>query len=159
MRLSVLIVVLVFAVTSAYGAEYANPKLLVTPADIEKNAGNWVVIDCRDDKAYAGGHIPGAINLGGACAKVMRDTTIRVRKTEDLEKMLGGAGVSMEKPVVVYADAKLITGTTVAFWILEYLGHNNVLFLNGGIEEWMSAGRPSKRLRQNYLLLHSRLML
>lgn len=137
-----LFVMLAFAASSAYSAEYANPKLLVTPADIEKNAGKWVVIDCRDDKAYAAGHIPGAINLGGACAKVMRDTTIRVKKTGDLEKMLGEAGVSMDKPVVVYADAKLITGATVAFWILEYLGHNDVRFLNGGIEEWKATGKP-----------------
>lgn len=130
---------------SAYSAEYADPKLLVTPADIEKYAGKWVVIDCRDNKEYAAGHIPGAISLGGACAKVMRDTTIRVKKTGDLEKLLGEAGVSMDKPVVVYADAKLITGSSVAFWILEYLGHNNVHFLNGGIEEWMSAGRPLEK--------------
>ncbi len=143
--LSVLIAVFVFAVASAYGAEYANPKLLVTPADIEKNAGKWVVIDCRDYKEYAAGHIPGAINLGGACAKVMRDTTIRVKKTGALEKLLGEAGVSMDKPVVVYADAKLVTGSSVAFWILEYLGHNNVHFLNGGIEEWNSTGKPLEK--------------
>ena len=144
-RLSVLIAVLVFAVASAYGAEYVNPKLLVTPADIEANAGNWVVIDCRDHKEYSTGHIPGAINLGGACAKVMRDTTIRVKKTGELEKLLGEAGVSMDKPVVVYADARLITGSSVAFWILEYLGHNNVYFLNGGIEEWRSVGKPLEK--------------
>ena len=138
-------VLMVFAVPSAYGAEYVNPKLLATPADIEKNAGKWVVIDCRDDKAYAGGHIPGAITLGGACGKVLRDTTLRVKKTEDLEKLLGNAGVSMDKPVVVHADARLITGATVAFWILEYLGHNDVRLLNGGIEEWMTTGKPLEK--------------
>ena len=40
-------VLMVFAVPSAYGAEYVNPKLLATPADIEKNAGKWVVIDYK----------------------------------------------------------------------------------------------------------------
>lgn len=128
----------------SYAAEYANPQLLVTPADIEKNAGKWTVIDCRDDKAYAAGHIPGAINLGGACGKVLRDTSLRVKKTGDIEKLLGEAGVSMDKPVVVYADAKLVTGATVAFWALEYLGHNDVRFLNGGIEEWETKGKVLK---------------
>lgn len=140
-RLFVFVVVLVFAVASAYGAEYADPKLLATPADIENNAGKWVVIDCRDDKAYAGGHIPGAISLGGACGKVLRDTSLRVKKTGDLEKLLGNAGVSMDKPVVVYADARLITGASVAFWVLEYLGHSDVRLLNGGIEEWVTTGK------------------
>lgn len=139
------IVILLLAATTALAAEYVNPQLLATPAEIEKNMGKWVVIDCRDDKAYAEGHIPGAINLGGACAKVMRDTTLRVKKTGDLEKMLGEAGVSMDKPVVVYADAKLITGASVAFWVLEYLGHKDVRFLNGGIEEWTAAGKPLEK--------------
>jgi thiosulfate/3-mercaptopyruvate sulfurtransferase len=136
-----LVVVSLFIAAAAFAADYANPQLLVTPADIEKNMGKWVVIDCRDDKAYAAGHIPGAINLGGACGKVLRDTTLRVRKTEDLEKLLGNAGVSMDKPVVVYADAHLITSASVAFWILEYLGHDKVHFLNGGIEDWREAGK------------------
>lgn len=139
-----LIVIFLLTGALAYGAEYANPQLLVTPADIEKNAGKWTVIDCRDDKTYAAGHIPGAINLEGACGKVLRDTTLRMKKTADLEKLLGEAGVSMDKPVVIYADAKLITGATVAFWILEYLGHDNVRLLHGGIEEWEAKGKALK---------------
>ncbi|MBI4689650.1 MAG: sulfurtransferase [Nitrospirae bacterium] len=136
-----LIVSLFLICTPAYSAGYANPQLVVTPEDIEKDAGKSVVIDCRDEKAYASGHIPGAISLGGACGKVLRDTTLRVKKTGDLEKLLGNAGVSMDKPVVVYADAKLITATSVAFWVLEYLGHDRVRFLNGGIEAWQETGK------------------
>jgi thiosulfate/3-mercaptopyruvate sulfurtransferase len=141
----VLAVTLFLAVPSAYGAEYANPTLLVAPADVEKNKDKWVVIDCRDEKAYAAGHIPGAVSLGGACAKVMRDTTNRIKKTGALEKLLGEAGVSMDKPVVVYADAKLVTGASVAFWALEYLGHKDVHFLNGGIEGWLAAGKTLEK--------------
>jgi thiosulfate/3-mercaptopyruvate sulfurtransferase len=142
---ALLIVISLFISASVFAADYANPQLLVSPADIERNMGKWVVIDCRDDKAYAAGHIPGAITLGGACGKVLRDTTLRVKKTGDLEKLLGGAGVSTDKPVVVYADARLITGASVAFWVLEYLGHNDVRFLNGGIEEWQTTGKPLEK--------------
>ncbi len=142
---AVLIVFSLFISASAFAAEYANPQLLVSPADIEKNKDKWVVIDCRDDKAYQAGHIPGAINLGGACGKVLRDTTSRIKKTGALEKLLGAAGVSMDTPVVVYADAAGIASATVAFWILEYLGHDKVSFLNGGIEEWKAAGMPLKK--------------
>jgi len=139
---AVFIVLSLLITVPAFAANYANPQLLVGPADIEKNMGKWVVIDCRDDKAYAAGHIPGAITLGGACGKVLRDATHREKKTADLEKMLGDAGMSMEKPIVVYADAKLITSATVAFWIFEHLGHDKVHFLDGGIEEWKEAGKP-----------------
>lgn len=127
--------------TYALSAGYANPQLLVGPDDIEKNKGKWILLDCRDEKAYAEGHIPGAINLGGACGKVLRDATLRVKKVSELEKMLGEAGISIDTPVVVYANAPLITSATVAFWILEYLGHDKVHFLNGGIEAWEAAGK------------------
>lgn len=132
------------AVNCAYSAQYANPALLADVTMVEDNKGkaDWVVVDCRDEKAYAAGHIPGAINLGGACGKVLRDPTFRVKKAEDLEKMLGNAGVSMDTHVILYADAKLITSASVAFWILEYLGHDKVHLLNGGIEAWEEAGKP-----------------
>ena len=41
-------VLIILVAPSAYGREYANPALLVSPADVEKNMGKWVVIDCRD---------------------------------------------------------------------------------------------------------------
>lgn len=137
----IVIAALLLISSFAYAAEYSNPQLLVTPADIEKNKGKWIVIDCRDEKAYAAGHIPDAINLGGPCAKVLRDTTLRIKKTSELENILGEAGLSMDKPVVVYADFKLLTGATITFWILEYLGHENVRYLNGGIEAWQADGK------------------
>jgi len=141
---SLIVVMFFIAVNCVYSAQYANPSLLadVTMVEDTKGKTDWVTIDCRDEKAYAAGHIPGAISLGGACGKVLRDPTFRAKKTEDLEKVLGNAGVSADKHVILYADAKLITSASVAFWILEYLGHDKVHFLNGGIEAWEEAGKP-----------------
>jgi len=140
---SLLIWVFFITVNCAYSAQYANPALLADVTMVADNMGkgDWVVVDCRDEKAYAAGHIPGAISLGGACGKVLRDPTFRVKKTEDLEKMLGNAGLSMDTHVILYADAKLITSASVAFWILEYLGHEKVHFFNGGVEAWEEAGK------------------
>ncbi|HAM49243.1 MAG TPA: hypothetical protein DCP92_00560, partial [Nitrospiraceae bacterium] len=56
--------------------------------------------------------------------------------------ILGYAGVSTNVHVGVYADAKLITSASVAFWCLEYLGHGKVHLLNGGIEARVEAGKP-----------------
>ena len=150
-RWYVIKVFLIFALLSvashAFSAGYANPGLLADVSMVAENAGkpDWVVIDCRDENAYAGGHIPGAINLGGACGKVLRDPSLRAKKMGDLEKILGNAGVDMEKHIVVYADAKLITSTSVAFWIIESLGHDKVHFLDGGIEAWRDAGKPLEK--------------
>jgi len=152
---AVLIVFSLFVSVSAFAADYANPQLVVAPADVEKNTGKWVVIDCRDkeattdkktgetSKGYTDGHIPGAITLGGDCGKVLREkeTATVFRIPQPYEKLLGDAGISNDSTVVVYGDAKRITSTAVGFWVLEYLGHKDVRFLNGGIEAWEAAGK------------------
>ncbi len=52
------------------------------PETVEANVdkADWVVVDCRDLKEYAKGHIPGAISFGKECKKAMRDGTARVFK-------------------------------------------------------------------------------
>jgi len=151
------------AAVSAYSAEYANPQLLVTPADIEKNAGQWVVLDCRDQKdtedkktkeilkGYHSGHIPGSITLGGDCSKILRtkETSTVFTDPDDpkkydakkYEEILSNAGISDNKTLAIYGDKKRITNATVGFWIMEWLGVKDVRFLNGGIEAWEAAGK------------------
>lgn len=160
--LLLVISVLLFVGTSAFSAEYANPQLLVAPADIEKHAGKWVVLDCRDTKTitektgetlkgYDDGHIPGAITLGGDCAKVLRTketSTVftdpkdpKKYDTKKYEEILDNAGINGSKTLVIYSDKKRITHATVGFWIMEWLGVKDVRLLNGGIEAWEAAGK------------------
>ena len=49
--LSLMVGILLVFTAQAYGAKFAHPELLVTPADVEKNMGKWIVIDCRDAAA------------------------------------------------------------------------------------------------------------
>lgn len=125
------------------GAKWANPELLVAPEQVQKNAekSDWVIIDCRDLDDYLKGHIPGAISFGGPCGKVLRDATSRVLETKRYDELLGKVGIGNTTHVVVYyGDMKDLTDATVAFWILEYLGHDKVYFLNGGLDAWRKAG-------------------
>lgn len=131
---------------SAFGAaQWANPELLVSADDVKKNIDkpNWVVVDCRDLKDYAKGHIPGAISLGKRCKKALRDSTARVhRDVSKYEKLLGKVGIGNDTHVVFYYDGMgTLTDATVGFWILEYLGHDGKAHvLNGGLEAWRNAG-------------------
>ena len=152
---SVLSVFFLLAGPSAFGAQYANPQLLVSPADIEQHAGKWIVLDCRDVKAavdkktgktlkgYDDGHIPGAVNLGGDCSKILRtkENETVFGDTKKYEQILGNVGINNGNTVVVYGDIPRITQATVGFWILEYLGQKDVRFLNGGIKAWEDAGK------------------
>lgn len=151
----ILAAVFLFAGLHAEAADYVNQKLLVSPSDISKNSGNWIVLDCRDKvatvdkktgetlKGYDDGHIPGAVTLGGDCAKVLRtkEASTVFTDTNIYEKMLGDAGISGRKTVVIYGDKARITNATVGFWIMEWLGVKDVRFLNGGIEAWMAEGK------------------
>lgn len=127
-----------------YALAWVNPDLLMTPDDVEKVIGktDWIILDCRDKKDYETEHVPGAIFLGSSCREALRDGTERVLKPEQLEKILGSAGISNDKHVVVYGDAKKIVHAAVGFWILEYLGHDKVHFLDGGMTGWKAAGKP-----------------
>lgn len=123
---------------------WKNPGLLVTPESVKKNINkpDWVIVDCRSLKDYAKGHIPGAISLGKRCKKALRDPTARVfRDTKKYEKLFGKVGIGNGTHVVFYhGNLKTLTDATVGFWIMEYLGHDKVHVLNGGLDAWRKAG-------------------
>lgn len=124
-------------------AKWANPQLLVTPEELQKNIEkpDWVVVDCRDLDKYLQGHIPGAISLGKSCGKALRDATARVLEAKRYEDILGKVGIGNSSHVVFYhGDMRDFTDATVGFWIMEYLGHDKVSVLNGGLDAWRKAG-------------------
>jgi thiosulfate/3-mercaptopyruvate sulfurtransferase len=143
----ILTAVLLSAPAASRAAEWANPELLVAPDVVQQNASkpDWVVVDCRDLKDYAKGHIPGAISLGMPCKKALRDPTARVFKdVKRYETFFGKAGIGNDTHVVLYGEHKTtdtFKDVTVAFWILEWLGHGKAHVLNGGIDAWLKAGK------------------
>jgi thiosulfate/3-mercaptopyruvate sulfurtransferase len=147
-KILLILTVGVFLIASAglsSAAQFANPDLLVDAETVAKNItkSDWVVVDCRDLKEYANGHIPGAISLGKRCKKALRDSTARVwRDDSKYEKLLGKAGIGNDTHVVFYhGGIKDFPDATVGFWVMEYLGHDKVHVLNGGIDSWRKAGK------------------
>lgn len=128
-------------------ASPAHGRVLMDPAEVENVLGDpeWIILDCRIKKLYDAEHIPGAIHLGDGCRSALRDGTERVLPPSELEKVLGNAGISNDTHLVIYADAKTLVFATVGFWILEYLGHDKVHLLDGGIDSWKAAGKQVVR--------------
>ena len=57
------------------------------------------------------------------------------------EKLLGKAGIDNNTHVVFYhGDEKTLTDASVGFWVMEYLGHDKVHFMDGGLEAWRNSG-------------------
>jgi len=153
-------VLLLFSAGQLSAAEWANPDLLLDANAVAKIATkpDWVIVDCRALKDYAAGHIPGAISFGDRCKKALRDSTSRLRQDLSFyENLFSKAGIGNNSHVVFYSDQKTKSAedATVAFWIMEVLGHDKAHVLNGGTEAWRNAGnrldnKPVKRAPSSF---------
>ena len=117
---------------------YPNAKILIEPdaliAQLKADSSKTAVLDARDEKLYAAGHIPGAVRLPVAdWGKQVPDTP------ETWAKRLAEIGVRAETPVVVYGGAD-VRDSARAWWLLKYAGAENVRLLNGGYPAWEKAG-------------------
>jgi len=68
----------------------------------------------------------------------------RIRPASEIAEILGGAGISRGDSVVIYGEC-LPCGTgpvpaTFTYWLLKYLGHDQVRILDGDVEDWKAAG-------------------
>ncbi|MEL7527288.1 MAG: sulfurtransferase [Pseudomonadota bacterium] len=120
---------------------YANPGLLAAAQELADRT-DLVLIDVRTAAEYAGGHIPGAVQLDpDAVASGHSPVTGALRQIPEIEQFLGGLGVTAGKRVVFYDDCGGFHAARM-LWLLEYLGHRNVAVLNGGLSAWREAGLP-----------------
>ena len=131
------------------------PSTLVSTADLAAQLSNpdWVVFDCRftltdaaaGRAAYHTSHIPGAryadLNedlSGPVTAKSGRHP---LPDPELLCAKLGAWGVGKHTQVVVYDDSYGSMAVRL-WWLLRWLGHENVALLDGGLPKWMREKRP-----------------
>jgi thiosulfate/3-mercaptopyruvate sulfurtransferase len=68
----------------------------------------------------------------------------------NISKILGDAGISRDDSVIIYGECLPCGGgpsaSTYVYWVLRYLGHDNVRVLDGGINDWTAAGLPTEAL-------------
>jgi thiosulfate/3-mercaptopyruvate sulfurtransferase len=114
---------------------------------------SWVVVDCRfklDDPAwgareYAARHIPGAIyadldrDLSGE--KNGRNGRHPLPAPGSLAKTLGNFGIDETVQVVTYDQDSGMYASRL-WWMLRWMGHEDVAVLDGGFTGWLTDGRP-----------------
>ncbi|WP_299777440.1 sulfurtransferase [uncultured Roseobacter sp.] len=125
--------------------DYAHPDLLIRAADLDAKV--WmegdepaVLVDVRNAKKYAAGHIPGAILLD-ANAVVAQGGPVKgaLRPQAEIEALLGENGLLPSRHIILYDDRGGFHAARM-FWLLEYLGHQKVTLLNGGLKAWIANG-------------------
>jgi thiosulfate/3-mercaptopyruvate sulfurtransferase len=122
---------------------------VITVEALAQGLGHQTLLDVRwqlstgsQPDLYASGHIPGA-----AFVDLDRDLAAPpgpggrhpLPSTEDFERAMREAGVSNDRPVVVYDDANGLPAAR-AWWLLRYFGHTQVALLDGGLGAWLAAG-------------------
>ncbi len=119
----------------------AGEDILVSPEWVQERTGDVVIFDIgRSFDEYSDGHVPGAAwvdrsiiaaNVEGV-SSMLPDPEIVAADLEEL-------GLRSDTPVVVY-DAGSSTWASRLFWALEYIGHERVHLLDGGLATWQSSG-------------------
>lgn len=111
---------------------------------------NWRIFDCRHDlqntdygaQAYAKGHIPGALflhldrDLSGP--KTGKNGRHPLPDIETFATRMSACGVGPDTQVVAYDNEGSIFASRL-WWMLKWLGHENVAVLDGGLPGWRRA--------------------
>ena len=110
----------------AFAAIASEPVMDVTPDDVQARQqqahADLYVLDVRSPEEYAGGHVPGAVNI----------------PYDQIASRL--AEVPKDKDVVLYCKSGRRAG--IAAEVLANQGYTRLQHLEGDIVAWMEKGRP-----------------
>jgi len=116
--------------------------LVVDASWLHKNIANQdlIIVDTRSRRNYMDGHIPNAIyiNVFNLRQKNSWKAVNYIKAPKDLVKVFGSCGIDKNTHVIVYDDGSLKAGLLI--FVLNYLGNDNVSYLDGGVEAWEDAG-------------------
>jgi thiosulfate/3-mercaptopyruvate sulfurtransferase len=98
-----------------------------------------LVVDVSNGESYANSHIKNAIHLP---ADSFLNDDGNLKSDQELAETLGGAGISENDSVVLYGSSQSSGEAELAFWVLSYLGHRDVMLLDGSLADWKAAGLP-----------------
>ncbi|MEH2094490.1 sulfurtransferase [Nostoc sp.] len=133
-----------------------NSQFVVSPAWLFEHLEDpqVVIVDCRFSLAdpqlgrqqYQASHIKGSYYLD-----LNQDLSSPVSKhggrhplpnANDLAKKFAAIGVNYQKTLVVAYDDSRFAFASRLWWLLRYLGHEEVAVLDGGFTGWQKAGYP-----------------
>jgi thiosulfate/3-mercaptopyruvate sulfurtransferase len=125
---------------------------LIQPAELHALLGqdNFILFDTRFNlqdvqagrKAYEEGHIPGAFYLDLdqdlSAPKAEHGGRHPLPNIDDLAKKLESLGLSNKSRVVIYDDAANMYAGRL-WWLMRYMGQEDVRVLDGGFSSWLAA--------------------
>jgi len=124
-------------------AEHQHSEVLVATDWVAQHLNDpnlrLVEVDV-DTKAYAQGHITGAV--GWNWQTQLQDNVRRELISKGvLEDLLGQSGIANDTTVLLYGDNNNWFAA-YAFWQLKYYGHKDARLIDGGRKKWVAERRP-----------------
>jgi thiosulfate/3-mercaptopyruvate sulfurtransferase len=128
------------------------PTTLVSTAELAAHR-DWRVFDCRHDLAkpalgeeqYRQAHIPGALfahlDRDLSAPKTGRNGRHPLPDPKNFVKWVEKTGILSTDQVVCY-DAANGAMAARLWWMLRWIGHENVAVLDGGLAKWLAEKRP-----------------
>lgn len=101
---------------------------------------NVILIDARPGADYLKTHIKGAINLDAANLSKSVPVEGTLKSTQELAKLLGENGISVEGKIVVYCKSGVNASRLKC--VLNYMGCKDVSLLDGNMEAWFGQRKP-----------------
>lgn len=100
-----------------------------------------VVVDANKPGNYDANHVKGAINIYHNDLYQEGEIAGLIKNPEELAAFFGAKGISETTPVIVYDDGSQKYSSRV-YWILKYLGAENVKLLHKDMDAWRKARIP-----------------
>jgi thiosulfate/3-mercaptopyruvate sulfurtransferase len=131
-------------------AGVAGAQPLLTPQELQPRLGdpNVRVIDIRDPKAYAAGHIPGAVSAPYGQWRGPATNPGELPALPKLTALVQRLGLTPTTHAVVVssgADATDFGASARVYWTLKVLGVQRLSLLNGGVKAWEQAKLPQSQ--------------
>ena len=126
-------------------AEYANLNAFITPDSLKKlmDGNNNVIVIGALNPSHRNAPIHGSYTVWREDYSDNFHTYGGMRAEHDeLEKMLGEFGATTDSTIVVYA-ANDHHDAARLMWQIQMLGHEDVRYLDGGLNAWAGANLPT----------------
>lgn len=110
--------------------------------ELANHSADVLLIHVGNTKEYLTAHLPNAcfcdyIELIGGHQPAIGE----LPKLEQLESTMSMLGIDKNTHVIAY-DSNYGAQASRLIWTLEYLGHNHVSILDGGLQNWVAMGLP-----------------
>ena len=103
-----------------------------------------VVIDANTAENYAKSHVMGAVNVPHKELYQEGDIEGLIKSPEELAAYFGKKGISHTSKIVIYDDGSNKYSSRV-YWVLQYLGAENIRLLHKDMDVWKVARVPITR--------------